>query len=178
MPKIEIDPMDLRLPPFRQWDKGWFALAAGDFPARKFNAMTVSWGGLGIMWGRPILLAVVRPTRFTHRFTEEFDNFTLCAFPERCRNGLNVLGNRSGRDGDKISASGLTPVASRLVSSPAFAEAELVFECRKIYFDKIDPAGFLNPAIDRNYSGGDYHSLYFGEALRIYGEEKYLPDRS
>jgi flavin reductase (DIM6/NTAB) family NADH-FMN oxidoreductase RutF len=172
MPNIEISPMDFALRPFRQWDKGWFALAAGDFAARKFNAMTVSWGGLGIMWGKPFALAVVRPTRFTHRFTEGFDTFTLCAFPEEYRAALNILGSKSGRDVDKIALSGLTPVASQSVSAPSFAEAELVIECRKIYVDKIDPAGFLDPSIEKNYSG-DYHRVYFGQVLRIFGEEKY-----
>jgi flavin reductase (DIM6/NTAB) family NADH-FMN oxidoreductase RutF len=174
MTKIEIPPMELALRPFHQWDKGWFALTAGDFSAGKFNAMTVSWGSLGIMWGRPFAQAVVRPTRFTYGFTETYDNFTLCAFPEKSRKALNILGGKSGRDGDKIALAGLTPVASQLVSSPAFAEAELVFECRKIYTSKIDPAGFQDPAIDGNYSNGDYHRVYFGQVLRIFGEEKYL----
>lgn len=174
MSKIEINPMDLVLHPFRRWDKGWFALTAGDFSARKFNVMTVSWGSLGIMWNRPFAQIVVRPTRFTHRFTEEFDNFTLCAFSEKNRQALNILGSKSGRDGDKISLSGLTPMASQLVSSPAYAEAELVLECRKIYVANIDPAGFLDPAIDGNYTDGDYHRVYFGQVVRIFGEEKYL----
>jgi flavin reductase (DIM6/NTAB) family NADH-FMN oxidoreductase RutF len=174
MTKIEIPPMDLALRPFQQWDKGWFALAAGDFSARKFNAMTVSWGSLGIMWNRPFAQVVVRPTRFTHRFTEEYDSFTLCALPEKYRKALNILGGKSGRDGDKIALAGLTAVASQLVASPAFAEAELVFECRKIYRAKIDPAGFQDPAIDGNYSGGDYHQMYFGQVLRIFGDKKYL----
>jgi flavin reductase (DIM6/NTAB) family NADH-FMN oxidoreductase RutF len=174
MSKIEIPPMDLALRPFHQWDKGWFALTAGDFGAGKFNAMTVSWGSFGIMWNRPFAQAVVRPTRFTHRFTEEYGDFTLCAFPEQFRKALNILGNRSGRDGDKIAAAGLTPAASRFVASPSFSEAELIFECRKIYVGKIDPAGFKDPALDANYSGGDYHQVYFGQVLRIFGDEKYL----
>jgi flavin reductase (DIM6/NTAB) family NADH-FMN oxidoreductase RutF len=174
MPKIEIAPMNLALKPFRQWDKGWFALAAGDFSSRKFNAMTVSWGSMGIMWGRPFVQIVVRPTRFTHRFTEESDNFTLCAFPEKHRGALNILGSKSGRDGDKIALSGLTPIASQLVSSPSFAEAELVLECRKIYTDDIHPSRFLDPSIEKNYSEKDYHCVYFGQILRIYGDEKYL----
>jgi flavin reductase (DIM6/NTAB) family NADH-FMN oxidoreductase RutF len=174
MTKIEIPPMDLVLRPFRQWDKVWFALAAGDFSTQKFNAMTVSWGSLGIMWGRPFVQVVVRPTRFTHRFMEKADNFTLCALPEKHRAGLNILGSKSGRDGDKIAAAGLTPAASQIVSSPLFAEAELVFECRKIYSDDFDPSRFLDPSIETQYSEKDYHTMYFGHILRIFGEEKYL----
>jgi flavin reductase (DIM6/NTAB) family NADH-FMN oxidoreductase RutF len=174
MTKIEIPPFDLSLRPFHQWDRGWFALAAGDFAAGRFNAMTVSWGSLGIMWSRPFVQAVVRPTRFTHGFTERYDSFTLCAFPEAFRGALNILGNKSGRDCDKVALSGLTPAACKFVASPAFAEAELVFECRKIYCSRIDPTGFLDPAIEGNYSSGDYHRVYFGHVLRIFGEEKYI----
>lgn len=174
MSKIEIDPNDLVLRLFHQWEKGWFVLAAGDYSAGRFNAMTVNWGSMGIMWGRPFVQVVVRPTRFTYRFTEEFDNFTLSAFPERYRKVLDILGSKSGRDVDKISLAGITPMGSKYVSSPAFAEAELTLECRKIYSDDFDPARFLDPDIERNYSKNDYHRVYFGQILRIFGEKKYL----
>jgi len=174
MPKIEIDPNDLVLRPYRQWDKGWFVLAAGDFSTGTFNAMTVNWGSMGFLWGKPFVQIVVRPTRFTYGFTEEFDNFTLSAFPEEYRRALDILGSKSGRDVDKISLSGLTPTASMHIASPAFAEAELTLECRKIYYDDFDPAHFLDSGIERNYSKNDYHRVYFGQVLRIFGEKKYL----
>jgi len=174
MSKIEIDPNDLVLRLFHQWEKGWFVLAAGDYSAGRFNAMTVNWGSMGFMWGRPFVQIVVRPTRFTYRFTEEFDNFTLSALPENYRKALDILGSKSGRDGDKIALAGLTPMASQHISSPAFAEAELTLECRKIYSDDFDPARFQDPGIERNYSKNDYHRMYFGQILRICGEEKYL----
>ncbi|MFN2297514.1 MAG: flavin reductase family protein [Anaerolineales bacterium] len=174
MPKKDIPPMNLILRPFHQWDKTWFALCAGDFSAHSFNAMTVSWGSLGIMWGRPFVQVVVRPTRFTHSLTEANDNFTLCAFPEKYRPALNILGTKSGRDGDKIALAGLTPIASQSVAAPAFAEAELVFECRKIYTGSFDPSRFLDPAIEQQYPEKDYHTVYYGQVLRIFGEEKYL----
>jgi flavin reductase (DIM6/NTAB) family NADH-FMN oxidoreductase RutF len=173
MSRNDIPPMDLTLGPFRQWDKVWFALCAGDFSARTVNAMTVSWGSLGIMWNRPFVQVVVRPTRFTHGLMETYDTFTLCALPEKHRKALNILGTTSGRDGDKIALAGLTPVASQFVPAPAFAEAELVLECRKIYTDAFDPSCFLDPSIGEQYPEKDYHTVYFGQVMRISGEEKY-----
>jgi flavin reductase (DIM6/NTAB) family NADH-FMN oxidoreductase RutF len=178
MAKNEIAPMELGLPIFRQWDKRWFVLAAGDFVSGKFNAMTVSWGSLGIMWNRPFVQVVVRPTRFTFRFTEEFDTFTLSAFPERYRKALDILGSKSGRDGDKIASAGLTPAASGQVAAPSFAEAELTFECRKIYWDDFHPERFMNPAIERNYSRQDYHRIYYGEVVRILADDEFLAGAS
>lgn len=171
---IEINPMDLVLRPFLQWDKQWFALTAGDYSSRRFNAMTVSWGSLGTMWNRPFVQVVVRPVRYTYSFTEEFDSFTLCAFSEKYRKALNILGAKSGRNGDKIAQAGLTLVPSVHISAPAFAEAELILECRKIYWDDFDPKRFVDPGIDSNYPNKDYHRIYFGHILRISGEEKYL----
>jgi flavin reductase (DIM6/NTAB) family NADH-FMN oxidoreductase RutF len=155
------------------WEEQWFLLTAGNFGAGHYNTMTVAWGSLGVMWNRPFAQVVVRPTRHTHQFMEQFGTFTLCAFPEQHRDALNLLGTRSGRDGDKIAASGLTPVASTAVAAPGFAEAELILECRKIYSDDLDPARFLDPAIERNYPKKDYHRIYFGEIVAIEATEGY-----
>jgi len=127
---------------------------------------------MGIMWDKPFVQVVVRPTRHTFKFMESSADFTICAFPETHRKALNLLGSRSGRDGDKIAASGLTVCKSSKASSPSFIEANLVIECRKIYSDNINPRGFLSPSIDKNYPLGDYHRIYYGEVLSIRGDKK------
>jgi flavin reductase (DIM6/NTAB) family NADH-FMN oxidoreductase RutF len=176
-----LPPMTLQTIPFDRFaskvfhlfDEQWLVLTAGDFAQGKFNAMTISWGSLGIIWGRPFVQVVVRPTRHTHGFMERFGTFTVTAYPESCRRALNVLGSKSGRDGDKIAEAGLTPVASTQVAAPAFAEAELVLECRKLYHSPLDPRHFLDPAIESNYPKKDYHTVYFGEIVAIRGVAKY-----
>jgi flavin reductase (DIM6/NTAB) family NADH-FMN oxidoreductase RutF len=154
--------------PVGLWEPGWFLLTSGDFAAGKFNTMTVSWGGMGVMWGKPFAQVVVRPHRYTFQFIEQYPTFTLCAFSQEYRAALNLLGTKSGRDGDKIAQSGLTPVASGAVPAPAFAEAELVLCCRKIYWHDFDPGHFLDPNIDRHYPRHDYHRSYFGEILAAF----------
>jgi flavin reductase (DIM6/NTAB) family NADH-FMN oxidoreductase RutF len=166
--RIDID--DLRVRSHHFWDKQWLLLTAGDFAAGRFNTMTVSWGSLGTMWGKPFAQVVVRPGRYTREFMEQYDTFTLCSFPEACRRALSLLGSKSGRDGDKIAESGLTPAASSVVPAPCIAEAHLVIECRKIYWQDIEPAHFLDPAIAKNYPGRDYHRVYFGEIVSVSGD--------
>jgi flavin reductase (DIM6/NTAB) family NADH-FMN oxidoreductase RutF len=163
----EIPIEQWRVRPIHLLDQQWLLLTAGDFQQGRFNTMTVSWGSIGVMWNRPFVQVVVRPTRYTYEFMEGYSTFTLCALPESRRSALDLLGSRSGRDGDKIRASGLTPVASTRVAAPGFAEAELVVECRKIYSDDFDPARFLDPKIEGNYPRKDYHRIYFGEILAI-----------
>ena len=164
---------DLAVKAHHLWAEQWMVLAAGDFGEGRFNGMAVGWGSLGTMWGKPLAQVVVRPGRYTHEFMEQYETFTLCAFPEACRSAVQLLGTKSGRDGDKISESGLTPAASSEVAAPCFAEAELVMECRKIYWQDMDPAHFLDPATERNYPQKDYHRIYFGEIVAIAGVESF-----
>ena len=149
-------------------------LTSGDFAAGHFNTMTVGWGSLGVMWGRPFVQVVVRPTRYTYGFMEQYESFTLCAFPDAYRQALRILGTKSGRDGDKIAEAGLTPIASTLIPAPGFDEADLIIECRKMYWQDMEPAHFLDPTIENHYAKKDYHRIYFGEAVAINGTEAYV----
>lgn len=159
--------------PIHLWEIQWLLLTSGDFNEKKFNAMTVGWGSVGYMWRRPFVQVVVRPIRYTYEFMERYDTFTLCAFPNPYQAALNVLGTTSGRDGDKIGKAGLTPVASKKIDAPGYAEAELVLECRKMYWDDVHPEHFLDPGISANYPRKDYHRIYFGEILSIQADEKF-----
>ncbi len=158
---------------YHLWEIQTLLLTSGDFAQGKYNTMTVGWGSFGVMWAKPFALVVVRPTRYTYEFMEAYDTFTLTAFPSAHRAALKLLGTRSGRDGDKIADAGLTPTAAQQVAAPAFEEAELVVECRKSYWDDMDPSHFLLPTIERQYPQKDYHRIYFGEILGVYGTEAY-----
>ena len=82
------------------FDKQWFLLTCGDFEKQHFNTMTISWGSLGIMWNKPFAMVVVRPTRYTYGFMNQYNDFTLTAFPEQFRKDLSLLGSKSGRNYD------------------------------------------------------------------------------
>ncbi|NOZ60605.1 MAG: flavin reductase family protein [Calditrichaeota bacterium] len=172
--RSEIIPKKLLLPPIDIWANQWLLLTSGDFKTGKFNTMTVAWGSFGEMWNKPFAQVVVRPTRHTFEFMEKFDTFTLTAFPEKYRNALSLLGTKSGRDGDKIKEAGLTPIESKKVAAPTFAEAELVIECRKIYWQDFDPSHFWDKGIEKNYPLKDYHRIYFGEIVSVQATERYV----
>ena len=173
MQRKPIEPVQLSALPVGLWEPGWFLLTCGDFQSGQYNTMTVSWGSLGVIWGRPFAQVVVRPQRHTYQFIEKYSTFTLCAFPEEFRPALNLLGTKSGRDGNKIAEAGLTPIASGAVPAPAFAEAELILCCQKRYWHDLDPDNFLDDNIARNYPARDYHRSYFGQILAAFGIEKY-----
>lgn len=173
MVRNKIEVKELNVNPHHIWNDQWFLLTCGDFAKGEFNTMTVAWGSFGTMWHKPFAQIVVRPTRYTYEFTEKYDNFTLTAFPEEYKKALSLLGSKSGRDLDKIKESGLTPIASKIVSSPGFAEAELIIECKKIYWDDFKPEQFLDPVIEKSYPDRDYHRAYFGEMIYIEGTAKF-----
>jgi flavin reductase (DIM6/NTAB) family NADH-FMN oxidoreductase RutF len=173
MERKPIDIKDFTTQGYSFFEIDWLLLSSGDFSAGKYNAMTISWGSLGVMWNRPFAQVVVRPQRYTFEFMERYDTFTLSAFPRQYHQALSLLGTKSGRDGDKISEAGLTAVASTCVAAPTYAEASVVLECRKIYWQDYDPAHFLDPSIARNYPARDYHRVYFGEILAVLGTDAY-----
>lgn len=157
---------------FKLWDKTWLVLTSGNYNEEEYNSMTVAWGSMGIMWKMPFVMIVVRPTRHTFGFINNYNNFSLCAFPEEFRSALNLIGTQSGRDMDKIKASGLTPIALEKITAPGFAEADLTIECRKIYWEDFDPAKFIDPEINMHYEKKDYHRMIFGEVLKISGDAR------
>lgn len=173
MPRQSITIAELTLQPHYLFHHQWALLTSGDYTAEQYNTMTIGWGAIGTMWSVPFAFVAVRHSRYTYQFMEKYDTFTVAVFPEQYHKALSLLGSRSGRDSDKIAASGLTPEASVKVAAPAFKEAELVIECRKMYADDLNPAHFLDDSIDKHYPKRDYHCIYYGEILEVTGDEKY-----
>ncbi|HIT08864.1 MAG TPA: flavin reductase family protein [Candidatus Merdivicinus faecavium] len=159
----EVNLLQLDCNPFQMIGKSWALVTAGDETA--CNTMTVSWGGMGVLWGKNVVTAYIRPQRYTREFLDRFDKFTVSFYDESERDALKLCGSKSGRDLDKIAAAGLTRVHENGVTY--FAEANLVLECKKVYLDKIRPEGFLDPSIQQNYPGADYHLVYVGEITRV-----------
>ena len=105
--QIQIQDLDLNI--LHQFDKRWFLLTCGDFETGKFNTMTISWGSLGTVWDKPFAQVFVRPTRYTFEFMNNYDSFTLCGFEKSHKSALDLIGSKSGREGNKIADAGLTP---------------------------------------------------------------------
>ncbi len=162
----EIKPEHLPDNPFKLIGSDWMLITAGT--VQKFNTMTASWGGLGILWERKVAYIFIRPTRYTYEFMEQTSQFTLSFFEEAQRTALQYCGTHSGRDGDKVKAAGLTAVHDG--GCIYFGEARLVLSCRKLYQQDIAPANFLDPAIDGMYPRKDYHRMYVGEIVKCLGQ--------
>jgi flavin reductase (DIM6/NTAB) family NADH-FMN oxidoreductase RutF len=160
---LKIDPYKLKDNVFKLIDQDWMLVTAGTL--ERWNTMTASWGGLGVLWNRPVAFAFIRPTRYTHEFMERHERFTLSFFTRRYRKALSFCGSHSGRDHDKAEETGLEPV-SPSKGTVSFKQARLILLCRKLYTTDIDPRRFLDSKIDANYPKKDYHRMYVGEVAR------------
>ena len=79
----EIKAEELKDNPFELIGKQWMLITAGN--EEKCNTMTASWGGVGIMWGKPTATAYIRDSRYTKEFVDREDYFTLAFFGEEHR---------------------------------------------------------------------------------------------
>ncbi|MGI6012162.1 MAG: flavin reductase [Ruminococcus sp.] len=135
----------------------------------KVNTMTVSWGGMGILWGKEVATVYIRPQRYTKEFIDGGEMFTLSFFGGEYKKELGYLGKVSGRDEDKIKAVDFH--VEMVEDQPAFAESELVLVCRKLYEDKIKPELFKEAWIDEKwYPDKDYHTMYIAEIVGAYSK--------
>ena len=164
----EITPYELQGNAFQMIDRDWMLVTASD--GDKFNTMTASWGGMGILWNKPVAFVFIRPRRYTFEFTEKNDRMTLTFFGGEKREALNICGTKSGRDCDKIKEAGLVPVeiGDGLYT---FEGATVALVCRKIYTDMIKAENMMDPAIMKCYKNNDFHKVYVCEIEKAYIKE-------
>ncbi len=162
---------------FHILDDDWMLVTAGNHSEicsngafhvasrKSFNTMTASWGTVGILWNKPIAVCFIRPQRYTYRFIDNSDIYTLCFFTEQERDILDYCGTKSGRDTDKIKDTGLKPLFSGN-GGIYYEQARLVLECKKLYSDRFREENFhIQQIINKNYPTKDFHKFFIGEIV-------------
>ncbi|MBR6728521.1 MAG: flavin reductase family protein [Clostridia bacterium] len=160
----EISPEQIEKNPFTMIGKEWMLIGAES--DGRVNAMTASWGGVGVLWNKNTVFTFIRPQRFTKELVDASDRFSLTFLDESYRDTLAYFGKVSGKDEDKIEKSGLT--VAHAEGAPYFSEGNLVIICKKLYAGSINPEGICVPEIDsKNYPDKDYHTMYVGEIIKV-----------
>lgn len=156
----EISISELDKSPFNLFNKDWALLTSGN--SESYNTMTVSWGGVGILWNKNVATVYVRKSRYTLDFLDSSDYFSLTFGDNKMREALTYCGKNSGRDVDKVKETGITPVLTE--NAPYFAEGKLVLICRKLYRQEMAEQAFMDRSIiDSTYADNDYHIIFIGE---------------
>lgn len=177
----QIDPRQVKDNPFQLIGYDWTLMTAEKNGVA--NTMTVAWGGLGFMWGKPTMFVAVRPERYTFEFSEAADTFSIVSFDmkndkdKKLRKMLAYCGTISGRDEDKIKKSELTLLHEG--ETPYFAESRLVFICKKIMATVFNQNEICDPAYAKFYGGsndhsglgGGFHTLYIAQITHVFIKE-------
>ena len=163
----KIEPAEISGNPFSMIGGQW-ALVTAKKKDESVNTMTVSWGSMGVLWGKNVVQIYLRPQRYTKEFVDESGRFTLSFYGPDQKKALGYLGKVSGRDEDKIKAVGFA--VRDFDGAPAFEQAGLVLVCRNLYAQNLDPACFA-PGADCDaawYPQKDYHTMYVAEIEAVY----------
>ena len=126
--------------------KEWMLVSAGD--KEKFNMMTASWGGVGVLWNRPVVFAFIRPERYTREFIDARNEFTITFLGPEHRKAHSICGSKSGREIDKVEAT-----------------------CKVVYKSEIEEAKFLDPTVFPRWydeKNGNAHIVYIAEILNAW----------
>ena len=133
------------------------------------NTMTIGWGTMGIEWGRPMFVAYVRESRYTHEMLERSGEFTV-NIPVGAVDSkiLGVCGTKSGRDLDKIQELNLTLEEPMNISVPGIKELPLTLECKILYRMEQTLDTIPQDIIEKYYPNGDFHYAYYGQIVGAY----------
>ncbi len=155
--------MDYKVDVFRIFASDWALLTAGTI--RRYNTMTIGWGGLGTLWRRPAVTVYVKPVRYTHEFMDANEYFTVSFYGPEHRRALSLLGSKSGRDCDKVAEAGLTPV--EIGNAVTFKEARSTILCKKMYRQDLDASLMPPDVVADFYTPEAPHTMYVGEVVRV-----------
>ena len=155
--------MEFKTEIFSQFNDQWALLCAGT--KAQHNTMTISWGGMGTLWSKPVVTVYVKPSRYTYHFMNDHEYFTVSFYPKAYKKALVLMGSRSGRDIDKDAASKLT--VRDLGKAVTYEEAEVTLLCRKIYDQDMDVSHIPQDVVQTHYAYEKPHRMFIGEVVEI-----------
>jgi flavin reductase (DIM6/NTAB) family NADH-FMN oxidoreductase RutF len=136
--------------------------------AGKSNVMTIGWALIGTFWRTPVFMIAVRPTRYTHQYIEESNEFTVNVPTDDMDKIVETCGTVSGRKTDKIKECKLVLKKAKRIKTPTIKQCKIHYECQVIHKLEINPKKVPTDIKQKFYSNPDYHTLYFGKILAAY----------
>ncbi len=135
----------------------------------RINTMTIGWGALGYFWNLPVLMVAVRYSRYTYDLLKEARDFSVSIpLNSDFKKSLAGTGSKSGRDMDKFKVFSLKADKGRSIESPVIGSCGLIYECRLIFKQKMDPELLAPELRQKFYAQEDYHVMYYGEIVSTY----------
>lgn len=148
---------------FDEFKNKWALVVVKD--SKEDNAMTIAWGGVGIIWSKQVCSVYVKNLRYTKHMLDEAEYFSVSFFDDSYKDVLAYLGRVSRKDEDKITNSKLTRdyVDGVLV----LKEARLTLIMKKIYQVDLPVDKVNDPTILKYYTDNGMHTQYIGEIVKV-----------
>ena len=147
---------------FKEINDNFAILTAGD-KTIGYNAMTVSWGGVGVLWNKMVAFLFVRHSRYTYDFIEKSDSVTLSFLSDKYKKEKALFGSKSGRDLDKFKETGLHAAYDPDYDGYYISESSYVFKGKKIHSMDIDYDKLPEDIKKKFYPNKDIHKMYIVE---------------
>ena len=127
----------------------------------KPNALTIAWTGITCS-DPPMTYISVRPERYSYDIIKESGEFVINLTSGAMARATDFCGVRSGREMDKLAATGLTVEPAKEIAAPVIAQSPLALECR---VKQIIPLGS--------------HDLFLADIVEVSVQDRFfLPDGS
>ena len=122
----------------------------------KPNVMTASWTGICCS-SPPCVTVSLRKATYTFGNITTRKAFTVNIPSEKYVKDTDYFGLVSGKDVNKFSTTGLTPIKSTLVDAPYIEEFSLVIECKLLHTLEVG-----------------LHTLFIGEIVDVKSDEEII----
>ena len=122
------------------------------------NIMVAAWGGI-CSTEPPCIAISLQKSRLTYTNIMECKAFTINIPSKQHLTQTDYLGIVSGKNADKFSLTGLTPVSSQVVNAPYVKEFSLVLECKLLHTMEIG-----------------LHTQFIGQIMDVKADEDVLGD--
>lgn len=149
-------------------------LTAGDLENR--NTMTVSWGLMGTLWYKNVIVVFVRKNRHTFHLMEESSHFTLSFMKDGYEKDIMFMGKNSGKDMNKYEHTNLVPVYDNDSFVSYMKDSKYVLKCKKLYSAPFEEQYFIDKSLLNLYKEdlSDLHQVYVAEVTSLLVDEDYI----
>ena len=133
-----------------------------------FNMCSIGWGTIGVLWSMPVMIIYVKPIRYTSKFLDNDDYFTVTFFNDDINHKvISICGTYSGKDVNKVEKAGLKPII--LENGIIFENYRRVYVCKKIYQDQFKKENFIDgdKIINNYYLKEQPHNVYIGKIIKV-----------
>jgi flavin reductase (DIM6/NTAB) family NADH-FMN oxidoreductase RutF len=165
-----ISPEEIEDNVFKLVGKDFTVITAGKIP--EHNSMTASWGGMGILFQKPVTWCFLRASRYTLELIRKEQTYTMSYFPDERKEQVLFFGSKTGKNTDKMKESTLTAMQTPS-GNTTYKEARLVIECKLTELTTVAPDDFYTSEgknfIEEAYDEvKEYHKLVLGEITNVW----------